>query len=114
MKEERDLTIDDLLNGIDEVPAPKALRPKTPNRRMNDLLMTVEEVAIFAKLSMSKIYHDAEAGRIPVKRWGKRDIGSKPTLRFLKSEILQWLAMGCPNARDFEAKLAKLSLTGMP
>ena len=91
-----------------------SVKSKTPNRRINDFLMTVEEVAIFAKLSISKIYHDAEAGRIPVKRWGKRGIGSKPTLRFLKSEILQWLALGCPNAREFEAKMANLSLTGMP
>ncbi len=114
MKEERVLTIDDLFNGIYEVPTPKASKPKTPNRRINDLLMTVQEVAIFAKLSVSKIYHDAEAGRIPVKRWGKREIGSKPTLRFKKSEILRWLDMGCPNAREFEAKLANLSLTGLP
>lgn len=112
MKEERALTIEDLFNGIYEVPAPKALKPKTPDRRISDFLMTVEELARFAKLSLSKIYHDVEAGRIPVRRWGRKQPGKKPILRFKKSEILLWLDLGCPNARDFSEKLENLTLTG--
>lgn len=112
MNEEHDLTIDDLLKPIEDVPTPKAIKPKSPERRINDLLMTVSELARFAQLSLSKIYHDVEAGRIPVRRWGRKQAGKKPILRFKKSEILMWLEWGCPNARDFSEKLENLTLTG--
>jgi hypothetical protein len=79
-----------------------------------DPLMTVEQLALFANLSTSKIYHDVEAGKMPVRRWGKRQIGKRPILRFKKSEILLWLDWGCPNSREFDEKLANLSLTGLP
>ncbi len=86
---------------------------RIPERRANDLLMTVGDLARFARLSVSKIYHDVEAGNIPVRRWGKKQINSKPTLRFKKSEIMLWLEWGCPNVRDFEGKLRNQSLTGL-
>jgi predicted DNA-binding transcriptional regulator AlpA len=87
---------------------------KEMSRPVEDQLMTVEELASFAHLSTSKIYHDVEAGKMPVRRWGKRQIGKKPLLRFKKSEILLWLDLGCPNSREFDEKLANLSLTGLP
>jgi excisionase family DNA binding protein len=79
---------------------------------LDDELLTVEEVAQFAKLSTSKIYHDVEAGKIPVVRWGKRVVGKKPILRFKRSEIELWLANGSPSAREFEEKFRNRALTG--
>lgn len=59
-------------------------------------LWTVEDLARFAQLSVSKIYRDAEAGLIPCRRWGKRGFGKKPVLRFYPNEIKAWLDAGCP------------------
>lgn len=61
-----------------------------------DELLTVQELADFAKLSVSKIYQDAEAGLIPCVRWGQRKGGKNRALRFIKSDIIQWLKEGCP------------------
>jgi hypothetical protein len=66
----------------------------------NDELWTVEDLARFAKLSLSKIYRDAEGGLIPCHRWGKRGLGKKPVLRFYPGEIMAWLNADCPVASE--------------
>ena len=61
-----------------------------------DELLTVDELARWSKLSVSKIYADVETGAIPFKRWGKQRRGNKTPVRFFKPEILKWLNDGCP------------------
>lgn len=47
-------------------------------------LMNVPELATYLKLSTSKVYKDAEAGKIPCFR-----IGS--SLRFSRKQVVAWL-----------------------
>jgi predicted DNA-binding transcriptional regulator AlpA len=57
-----------------------------------DVLMTVSELAAFAGVSESKIYHDLESGvLIPHLRWGPKPRHGKSMLRFLKPEIVAWM-----------------------
>ena len=50
-------------------------------------LMTLEEVCIFLRVKKSYIYSLASAERIPHRKFAG-------TLRFVKSELLQWLDRG--------------------
>jgi predicted DNA-binding transcriptional regulator AlpA len=72
---------------------------RPPGKSKEGRLWTVTDVAAFACLSTSKIYHLAEAGLLPCRRLGRRGLGKKPVLRFIPEEVKAWLDAGCPAAR---------------
>ena len=54
------------------------------NYTMNERLMTLEEVAVYLRLSVHTIYKMAQQGRIPAYKVGK-------LWRFKKEEIDKWI-----------------------
>ena len=51
----------------------------------NDILMTIQEVAKYLKISVHTIYKMVEQGRMPATKLGRQ-------LRFRKSDVYKWLA----------------------
>lgn len=54
-------------------------------------ILTIQELSAFTKISKSKLYQDSKTGIIPCHRWGIARIGKNPPIRFIKSEIINWL-----------------------
>jgi len=70
----------------------------TINVSAEPLALTIRDLAALLRRSEPSLHRDNAAGRLP------RPIRLNKSLRWLRSEILEWLGMGCPTREQFEAR----------